>query len=268
MNVRTAASSIHGIGVFANEKIKIGTSQYVYGDIRDVLPGDPIEHYGVVWGDKTYIPYAPWCCVNHSDIPNCEVNELDFNYPMLMITALLNIEKDQELTIDYGFSFTEWRSVPGYKKEYEISSDGQVRSLKRIITRSNNRKQTIKRRLLKQFLTNGYLSVSLRSKTMYVHELVALAFFGNRPKGYQILHGPKGQLINSIDNLRYGSPIENSHDWHLESDVWRAIRRSDGQEFPSLHEASRQTPNSDVAHIIHVAQGRRKSHAEFGWCYI
>ena len=102
MNVHIAPSQIHGRGVFAYEDIEEGHWQYVYGDVRSILPGDPIERYGLEWDEgKTFIPFAPWCCVNHSHEPNCEITQED-EYPMLYITALRDIEPNEELTIDYG----------------------------------------------------------------------------------------------------------------------------------------------------------------------
>lgn len=107
VHVRIAPSPIHGRGVFANELVEEDHWQYVYGDVRSILPGDPVEHYGVEWDDgKTYIPFAPWCCVNHSNDPNCEITEED-EYPMLYITALRDIEPNEELTIDYGHDPSE-----------------------------------------------------------------------------------------------------------------------------------------------------------------
>lgn len=267
MHVRIAPSPIHGRGVFANSFIKVGEQQFIYGDVRQLLPGDPIEGYGLEWDDgKTYIPFAPWCCVNHSDTPNCIVFESCES--ILMIETSDDIQINEELTINYGFSFDEWLAVYGFKGRYEVSSSGRIKSLQHKINRKNGTKQRIAGRILKQSVTNGYLSVRIANKTHYTHSLVARAFFGPRPKGFQVLHGPLGKLNNSVSNLRYGSPIENSHDWHIESDVWRSIRRSDGVEFPSVHEAARQTPRSDNAHIVHVAQGKRKIHVGFGWEYI
>ena len=103
MNVGVRSSPIHGRGVFVRESIEKDDWQYVYGKIRTLLPGDPLERYSVEWyNDKSYVPYAPWCCCNHSDDPNCEIVEQDSD--MLVIIALRDIEFDEEITIDYGFT--------------------------------------------------------------------------------------------------------------------------------------------------------------------
>lgn len=105
MNVRVAPSPIHGRGVFANKPIEQDDWQYVYGDLRVILPGDPFERYGIEWDDKTFMPYAPWCCCNHSNEPNCEVTDDDeaVASPILIIIALCDIELNEEITIDYGY---------------------------------------------------------------------------------------------------------------------------------------------------------------------
>lgn len=104
MNVRINESGIHGMGVFANEVIKTGDWTYMYGEFRIMLPGDPYETFAVEVYDKVFIPYAPFCFVNHSDNPNCEMLEDEESlWPMLYIRALRRIKRNEELTFDYGY---------------------------------------------------------------------------------------------------------------------------------------------------------------------
>lgn len=75
-----------------------------------------------------------------------------------------------------------------------------------------------------------YRSVMVRwdegkRKPAYVHHLVALAFIGPRPDGYEVLHGAKGSGCNDADNLRYGSPDENAAERaHVRGDDWYRAR--------------------------------------------
>lgn len=75
-----------------------------------------------------------------------------------------------------------------------------------------------------------YRSVMVRwdegkRKPAYVHHLVALAFIGPRPDGYEVLHGAKGSGCNDADNLRYGSPDENAAERaHVRGDDWYRSR--------------------------------------------
>lgn len=108
MNVRIQKSPIHGRGVFANEPIDKDQWQYIYGETRVILPGDPLMHYGVEWDDElTFMAYAPFCCCNHSSDPNCEISEDPDEHVIMVITALRDIKPDEELTIDYGYCPSE-----------------------------------------------------------------------------------------------------------------------------------------------------------------
>lgn len=101
MNVTFRKSSIHGQGVFADSRINRGEWQWVYGEVKPLTMGHCCLKYSFIWGDREdemYIPFAPWCFLNHSDDPNCEVEEYNGK---LTITALKRINAGEELTIDY-----------------------------------------------------------------------------------------------------------------------------------------------------------------------
>jgi hypothetical protein len=100
----------------------------------------------------------------------------------------------------------EWREVPGHPG-YEVSSLGQVRS---------------PRTILKPWASNdlGHLKVSLTGRRrMYVHRIVALAFFGECPTGLEVRHlnGKPGD--NRVGNLAYGTRAENLADRVLHGTV-------------------------------------------------
>jgi SET domain-containing protein len=106
MKVYLKESPIHGRGVFASHLILQGNWSYVYGDIRELLPGDPLEKYGVDWeNDLTFIPYAPWCCCNHSPEPNCEISKDTLG--VCEIYTLRDIPRGEELLLDYGYDPSE-----------------------------------------------------------------------------------------------------------------------------------------------------------------
>lgn len=102
---------------------------------------------------------------------------------------------------------TDWMPVLGYAGRYEVSSDGDVRSLLRpkpVVLRPG-------------IDGSGYPLVVLTSpdgqrRTRRVHVLVAEAFHGPRPEGLQVRH------VNGIasdvraENLRWGTASENVHD--------------------------------------------------------
>jgi hypothetical protein len=93
-----------------------------------------------------------------------------------------------------------WRPVTGFPN-YAVSRTGQVWS----IPRNRALKQTRNRR--------GYLHVTLyvggRPKNYLVHRLIAAAWIGPIPDGYEVNHrnGKKNQ--NDVNNLEIVTPQEN-----------------------------------------------------------
>ena len=59
----------------------------------------------------------------------------------------------------------------------------------------------------------NYLRVTLfhegKRIRKFIHELVALAYIGPKPKGYQVNHIDLDSLNNSVSNLEYITPSEN-----------------------------------------------------------
>lgn len=95
----------------------------------------------------------------------------------------------------------EWRPIPGYEGLYSASSDGFIRSEPR---------NTTSGKILKGQLNNsGYLRVSVKSKYLYIHHLVAVAFIGVRPVRADVNHIDGNKLNNAADNLEYVSRAEN-----------------------------------------------------------
>jgi hypothetical protein len=97
-----------------------------------------------------------------------------------------------------------WRSIEGYEGHYEVSDRGQVRSIK-------------SSKVLKQATAGrGYPSVTLCKDgvpvTRYVHHLVAAAFIGPRPAGFDTCHNNGDFTDNTAENLRYDTRNANMRD--------------------------------------------------------
>ena len=106
-----------------------------------------------------------------------------------------------------------WASVPDWP-DYEVSNTGQVRSWKPL---RNKAERPNEPRLLNQKTDrDGYKEVKLysdgKSKSFKVHALVLRGFVG--PPGPNIVcrHLDGSRSNNSLSNLKWGTPKENSED--------------------------------------------------------
>jgi hypothetical protein len=110
----------------------------------------------------------------------------------------------------------QYKAIKGFEGLYEVSNFGNVKSLNRIVLRSDGRKRTIKERLLKGSKNNcGYLVVCLlkggNEKQFQVHQLVAITFLNHTPNGNKIVvdHIDNNPLNNNLNNLQLISNREN-----------------------------------------------------------
>lgn len=107
-----------------------------------------------------------------------------------------------------------WRPVYGYEGFYEVSDQGLVRGVDRTDRRGVFREGKEKAQTTN--VQTGYKMVTLwrngveRQRT--VHSVVMEAFEGPRPEGAQVCHNDGTRDNNALENLRYGSPRENSMD--------------------------------------------------------
>jgi hypothetical protein len=154
----------------------------------------------------------------------------------------------------------EWRPVVGYEGLYSISNLGRVRGEVDVCNRKYK-----KGRILSPRLSNvGYYQVSLfikgKGKTRTIHQLVAVAFIGPRPKGLYINHKDACKANNRPENLEYCTPREN-----LQHASRLGLMRS-GDKHPSrLHPETRAYGDKNGArkHPERMSRGEKN-----GWAKI
>ena len=123
----------------------------------------------------------------------------------------------------------KWLPVVGYENYYEVSNNGKVRSLDRIV--ACNKGFTVKKGIvLKQYIKQGYHYVCLQKDGHRyftgVHRLVANSFLPNPNCLPEINHKDENKHNNSVENLewcshtynvRYGTAIKRKiakkHQW-------------------------------------------------------
>lgn len=96
-----------------------------------------------------------------------------------------------------------WKAIPGYEGQYEVSDQGRVRNLDRVLTLTH--------------MKSGHLGARLNRKFYYVHRLVLLAFV-SPPEQYAPHVRVEGRHLdgdpanNALKNLAWGTVKENRAD--------------------------------------------------------
>lgn len=109
-----------------------------------------------------------------------------------------------------------WEPIRGYEGLYDVSSWGQVRSYDQILNRKNGPVRWKGRILKPQRGSKGHWGVNLhkagKSKTHFIHRLVAEAFLDN-DKGHPLVrHLDDVKEHNHLENLAWGTYSDNAYD--------------------------------------------------------
>lgn len=101
-----------------------------------------------------------------------------------------------------------WKAIEGYEGLYQVSTEGQVRSL------GNNKSR--KTKILKQSTdSSGYKQIGLhkngKCKTYLVHRLVAQTFIPNPNNLPQVNHKDEDKINNHVSNLEWCTQEYNNN---------------------------------------------------------
>ena len=108
-----------------------------------------------------------------------------------------------------------WKDVPGYEGYYKVSNMGIVTSVDRWIIMKNNEKRFFKGRVV-GINNKGYNKVNLckigQSRSFYVSQVVAMAFLGHIPNGYDFVVDHINGITDDdrLENLRIVTQRENT----------------------------------------------------------
>ena len=151
-----------------------------------------------------------------------------------------------------------WRNIPEWEGMYQVSNKGQVRSLDKKHLGRFGKPVLRKGRILKPLAKGGrYLAVTLadggKRKQCFIHDLVLRAFAGAKPKGLQVCHVNDDKNDNRLENLRYGTPKENTAD---------AIRN--GVKPKGENRGVARLSNDDVLKIRNCAESNKELAQRYG----
>ena len=154
-----------------------------------------------------------------------------------------------------------WRDIKNYEGLYQVSNLGRVKSLSRYIRHWRGGLLFREGRIMTPRVNKyGYLQLSLNKngkyKTFTVHQLVAKAFVPNPNKFPAVNHIDENKTNNIVDNLEW---CENKYNcnygtrnkrikYYQKNDTKKSkpilqysLTGEFIKEYPSIHEANRQT---------------------------
>lgn len=178
-----------------------------------------------------------------------------------------------------------WKPINGYEGQYEISSHGRVKSVKRLISHKRGHICVPERILVGYKTPDGYQRVYLSSnrtqRKFLVHRLVAEAFIPNPNNLPLINHRDENKQNNRVDNLewctneynvnfgtrnkRIGESNTNSK-YFSKSIMQLSLRNRIINTYPSISEAARQTGVGRTG-IIGALKGRYQTSGGYKWSY-
>lgn len=170
----------------------------------------------------------------------------------------------------------QWKDIEGFEGLYQVSSDGQVKSLSREVETANKGgvfTKIIRERLLKpQIDQRGYLYVNIykdnKMHSKRIHKLVASAFISNPNKYDDVHHKDHNAKNNTTSNLMWINKNEHNtihssekakkvYQYTLDGDlikVWNSIKECGMNGF------SRGT-------ISDCCNGKYKQHKGYRWSF-
>lgn len=185
-----------------------------------------------------------------------------------------------------------WRDIEGYKGLYQVSDQGRIRSLDRIVAHSRYGYKTLKGRLLRPTKNgDGYFYINLykdnHEKKYKTHRLVAQAFIPNPENKEEVDHINTKRDDNRVENLRWATKLENNRNSltrkkRSENNPMRGKYGKDNPNSKSIYQISKDgnlirkwegikeaARNTEVypGNIVKCCQGKLNASGGYRWIY-
>ncbi len=109
-----------------------------------------------------------------------------------------------------------WKDLPEFEGYYQMSTQGRVKSLSRIVPHAKYGTYTVRGKILKQGWDGHYFHVMLyvdtKEYTKLVHRGVLDTFVGPCPEGLWCRHLDGNAKNNRLENLCWDTPQNNQRD--------------------------------------------------------
>jgi hypothetical protein len=154
-----------------------------------------------------------------------------------------------------------WRGVQGWERLYEVSDQGRVRSLDRVVSKPNWGTFIRKGKILKPGVNKGYQTVTLQDRShsrierRLIHQVVLTAFVGPCPTGMETRHLDGNRSNNRATNLAWGTRVQNAADRDHHGNMRRSLNRG---ECAHGHKWTKDTLKLDPRGRVYCKECRRQ----------